>query len=114
MGHIGGMMGGGWAQQAGSGGGSIDHGLRTEVKELERRLNRLELANRAMWEMIRDATKLTEADLEKRMKEIDLRDGVADDQISTVPLRCPSCKRVASSKHWRCLYCGQEFQKYAY
>lgn len=113
MGYIGGLSAGGF-RESGSSGPSMDHALRTEVKELERRMNRLELANRAMWEMIRDATKLTEADLEKRMKEIDLRDGVADDQISTVPLRCPSCKRVASSKHWRCLYCGQEFQKYAY
>ena len=23
----------------------------------------------------------------------------------------PRCGRVSSSKHWKCLYCGQEFQK---
>lgn len=95
-------------------GKNIDHALRTKVKELERKVQRLELEHRAMWEILRDAAKLTEADLEKRVKAIDLRDGVEDDRITAVPLRCPACKRVASSKHWRCLYCGQEFEKYAY
>ncbi len=110
MGFYGGMNPGNQMR----GGKSIDHALRTQVKELERKVYRMELAHRAMWEMIRDATKLTEGDLESRMKEIDLRDGVEDSQITSVPLRCPACKRVASSKHWRCLYCGQEFEKYAY
>jgi hypothetical protein len=93
---------------------NIDHQLRTQVRELERRLDRAELINRAIWDIIAKSTNLTEADLEARIKEIDMRDGVADGKITVVPLRCPTCKRVSSSKHWKCLYCGQEFEKYGY
>ena len=114
MGYIG--MGSMASQPAGNAGSSnnIATLLYTRVKEMERRLNRAELMNRAIWELIATSANLTEEDLEKRIKEIDLRDGVDDDKISVVPLRCPTCKRVSSSKHWRCLYCGQEFEKYSY
>ena len=113
MGYMGGM---GMASSSNKGGvsKSIDHQLRSQVKELERRLDRVELINRALWDIISTSTKLTEADLEKRIKEIDMRDGVADGKVTVVPLRCPTCKRVSSSKHWKCLYCGQEFEKYSY
>jgi len=98
----------------GGGANATDHVTRTKVDELERRVDRLELENRVLWELVRDAFKLTEADLEQRVKAIDRRDGVEDQKITPVPLRCPSCKRVASSRHWRCMYCGQEFEKHAY
>ncbi len=91
-----------------------DHLMRTRVDELERRVNRLELENRALWEMVRDALKITGEELDRRVKAIDKRDGVEHHKITAVPLRCPSCKRVASSRHWRCLYCGQEFEKHVY
>jgi hypothetical protein len=95
-------------------GAAVNHDTRSRVDELERRIDRLELEHRAVWEMLRDAMKLDEPELERRVKQLDRRDGVEDGKISAVPLRCPSCKRVASSRHWRCLYCGQEFEKYAY
>lgn len=91
-----------------------DSSLRTKINALERTVLRLELEHRVLWELVRDATKMTERDLEQRVRQIDLRDGVDDGKITTVPLRCPSCKRVCSSKHWKCLYCGEEFEKYAY
>ncbi len=102
-----------------SGGGApnpptIDYLMRTRVDELERRVDRLELENRVLWELVRDAAKLSEGDLEQRVKAIDLRDGVEDKKITAVPLRCPACNRVASSRNWRCLYCGQEFEKHVY
>ncbi len=97
-----------------SSGQTIDHEARTMLGELERRFDRLELEHRVVWEMLRDALKLDEAELDRRVKAVDKRDGVADGKITPVPLRCPSCQRVASSRHWRCLYCGQEFEKYAY
>ena len=92
----------------------VDHDARTRIAELERRLDRLELEHRVVWEMLRDALKLDEGEMDRRVKALDNRDGVVDGRITAVPLRCPSCQRVASSRHWRCLYCGQEFEKYAY
>ena len=93
---------------------SIDHSLRSRVAELERKVGRLELANRVLWEMLRDGLKLTEQQMEERMQSIDLRDGVEDGKVSVVPMRCPTCKRVSSSKHWKCLYCGLEFEQFVY
>ncbi len=91
--------------------GSIDFDLRSRVKELEISLKRVQIVNAAMWELLRGALKATDADLEARIKEVDLRDGVEDGKISSVPLRCPSCNRVSTSKHWRCLYCGLDFEQ---
>jgi hypothetical protein len=91
--------------------GAIDFDLRSRVKELEISLKRLQIVNAAMWELLRDALKATDADLEARIKEVDLRDGIEDGKISSVPLRCPSCNRVSTSKHWRCLYCGLDFEQ---
>ncbi len=88
-----------------------DHALRGKVKALKREVDRLELVSNALWELVRERLNLKLADLEGKMKEIDRRDGVEDGQITEVPLKCPSCGRVSSSKHWRCLYCGQEFEK---
>ena len=92
----------------------IDHEGRSRTRELERRLKRVELMNQALWELVRDAAKLNPDLLEARMKEIDMRDGIKDDSISIIPLRCPTCKRVSSSKNWKCLYCGLEFDRGAY
>lgn len=90
---------------------TADHTLRLRVKELEAHLKRVEIVSAAMWELLREALKATDADLEARIKEVDLRDGVEDGEISRVPLRCPNCNRVSTSKHWRCLYCGLEFEQ---
>jgi hypothetical protein len=84
---------------------------RARARELEHEVGRLKLLNQALWELLKQKLQLTDADLEKRITEIDLRDGVADGQITNVALKCPTCNRVSSSKHWKCLYCGQEFEK---
>lgn len=89
----------------------VDMVLRRKVKDAERKMHRLEIVNQALWELARDALGLNDEQLDAKIKEIDLRDGVEDDKISEVPLRCPSCGRVSSSKFWKCLYCGMEFEK---
>jgi hypothetical protein len=94
--------------------GTVDKALRTKVNGLEKKLGRLELKNQVLWELVRDSLKLTDADLKVRMREIDLRDGVEDGAITTVPMRCPQCQRVSSSQHWKCLYCGLEFEEGSY
>jgi lipopolysaccharide biosynthesis regulator YciM len=94
--------------------GGPDKALRSRVNGLEKRFEKIEIQNRVLWELVRDALKLTDADLKTRLKEIDLRDGVEDGAISQVPLRCPQCHRVSSSQHWKCMYCGLEFEEGAY
>jgi lipopolysaccharide biosynthesis regulator YciM len=82
-----------------------------EVRDLRYHLARLTLMNQAMWELIRERLKLTDEILNQKAQEVDLRDGVQDGIITHGPLRCPKCGRVSNAKHWRCLYCGQQFEK---
>jgi len=81
------------------------------VKELRHQVERLSLLNQALWELIRDKAGLTDADLERMANEIDLRDGVADGKIGGGAVSCPTCRRVSNAKHFKCLYCGELFEK---
>lgn len=82
-----------------------------DVRDLRHEIARLQLMNQALWELIQGRLNISEAELEHKANEIDLRDGVQDQAITVTPLKCPACGRVSSSRHWKCLYCGQEFEK---
>ena len=81
------------------------------IRELQHEVQRLQLLNQALWELIRERAGLTDADLEQKANEVDMRDGVQNGRMTETALRCHNCGRVSSSKHWKCLYCGQEYQK---
>jgi hypothetical protein len=76
------------------------------VRELQARVDRLSMVCQAMWELLRDKTKLTDEDVIKQMQQIDLRDGVADGKMTRQTLVCPECGRNVSSRREQCLYCG--------
>lgn len=81
------------------------------MAELEHQIARLMLLNQALWELLRPRLKMTDADLEALVAQIDVRDGVEDGKITHNAVKCPQCGRVSNSKHWKCLYCGLEFEK---
>ena len=85
--------------------------LEARVRELEHQVARLSLMNQAVWEILREELRLRDEDVEQRAYEVDMRDGTADGQMNAGPVRCPSCNRVSSGKHYKCLYCGQLFEK---
>lgn len=78
------------------------------VAHLEDRLDRLSLVCMAMWSLIQDKTQLTEDDLLERVRMIDLMDGVEDGKASRSIQKCHACNRVMSSRHRKCLYCGEK------
>lgn len=94
-----------------SSGSTSNRATQSNMRELRHQVERLSLLNQALWELIRDRLQLTEADLQRIAHDIDMRDGIADGKISASPLRCPTCSRVSNSKHYKCLYCGQLFEK---
>lgn len=79
---------------------------RTEVEALETRVERLKLVTRALWEIVRDNTPITEAMLEAKVTEIDRRDGQVDGRTSPGVLACQQCKRTIQRGQDACQYCG--------
>ncbi|MCC6231895.1 MAG: hypothetical protein IT580_04585 [Verrucomicrobiales bacterium] len=80
--------------------------MAAKVRILQRRTDSLALACQALWELLRERTELTDADLIARMQKVDLRDGAADGRMTPVPVKCPACQRLSNSRREDCLYCG--------
>ena len=82
------------------------------VENLERSLgekvDRLTLICRAMWELIRENTNLSEQDLVNKVREVDLLDGQLDGKTRVLPKKCSQCNMMMSPRHRRCIYCGTE------
>jgi hypothetical protein len=79
------------------------------LKRLEDQLAKVLLINEALWEIIREKHSLKDENLIEKIKEIDMRDGVADgkNQAREAP-SCPSCGRNSSRRNRNCMYCGAE------
>jgi hypothetical protein len=88
----------------------VEHCARA-IEALQRRADRLSLACQAMWELIRERSDLTEEDIEKKILEIDGRDGSVDGRIGTGVVDCPSCGRKTSSKRDSCVMCGAPIKR---
>jgi len=87
------------------------HTLERTLRDLEHEVARLTLLNQALWELLRDRCQLNDEVFERKITEVDLRDGIQDGQVTHGPLQCPKCGRISNSRHWRCLYCGLQFEK---
>ena len=81
--------------------------VESQVKRLQADLARSLMISEALWELLRDRAKLTEADLHKKLYEIDMRDGVLDGQNKRKAMKCPDCEHMVSSRHPACIYCGK-------
>lgn len=79
-----------------------------EVRDLQARVDALTLACTAMWSLLQTRFGLTDAEFGDRLREIDLRDGKLDGRISPEIKACPKCGRTMSSRHGRCIYCGDD------
>ncbi len=79
-----------------------------ENRYLRRSVERLALANMAMWELVCQRLGLTDEQLMRKMEEIDLRDGVRDGRITegATVRPCLNCGRKQSARQERCMYCG--------
>lgn len=87
--------------------------LVNRIDELERSNESLTLACTALWEIMRDRVDISDADLEAKMGEIDLRDGVRDGRATsraTGPMKCPECGRPNRRGRTTCIYCGRTLE----
>lgn len=85
--------------------------LKEEVRELSHRLDRLALVSHAMWELLREHTKLTDQDIRAKVRQIDLLDGVRDRKITPQTSVCSGCGRPLNTKISSCPYCGKDNTK---
>ncbi len=77
--------------------------------ELHERMDRLALVTRAMWTLIAEKMGVADADLLKRMADLDASDGTMDGRVTAPQVRC-SCGAIVSRKFNRCLFCGKEYE----
>ncbi|TVR15146.1 MAG: hypothetical protein EA401_03290 [Planctomycetota bacterium] len=77
-----------------------------QVEHLQGKLDRLKLVTRALWEIVRDNTAISEAMLEAKVKEIDLRSGSADGRDHKPIVKCQQCGRTIQRGQDTCQYCG--------
>lgn len=77
-----------------------------ELTHLRRHVERLTLTCQALWELLRERNIATEAELETRILEIDLRDGKADGRIGSKISACPNCGSNTHSRRQTCVMCG--------
>jgi len=82
-----------------------------QLRLLERRMDHLTLYSQAMWELIRENTRLEDKDILARAQEIDQRDGKADGKINTRIVACPACQRNSNSAKQQCMYCGEDLPR---
>lgn len=80
--------------------------MHSEVLRLEAKIDGLALVCQALWEVVRQETDLTDADIAKKIEEIDLRDGKRDGRITGRPMMCTKCGRPTHTRQRACMYCG--------
>ncbi len=76
------------------------------VVDLEARVDALVLACTTMWSLLQSKVGITEQEFAARLRDIDLRDGTLDGRIAPEVKACAACGRTMSSRHARCMYCG--------
>lgn len=84
--------------------------LQADVRRLERMVEGLNLANMAMWSMLKEKFNVTDEQLLRRIHEIDASDGKLDGRhrpVKSAPSACVHCSRPVSKGRPTCIYCGK-------
>ncbi len=73
-------------------------------------IERLLMITEALWTIVKEELKLSDDQLQRRLIEIDMRDGKYDGQVSgkAPPKSCSRCHRPISKRRTVCMYCGKQ------
>jgi len=77
-----------------------------ELAELQRQVDKIALVNQALYELLRARTGITDEDLRRKIREVDMRDGSEDGDIKAPPLKCPKCGGAVTVGALFCQTCG--------
>jgi hypothetical protein len=81
--------------------------LQSQLHTLEERFERLSLASMAVAEILFDRLSVTQAEIETKVQEIDLRDGKLDGRLRPATNDCSHCRHLNAAHRRKCLYCGE-------
>lgn len=81
------------------------------IDRLEQKVDALSLACMAMWEFLAREQGLTIVELERKIEEIDLRDGIRDGKLNPYATKCKACGHRLNPKRSDCFYCGEKLVK---
>ena len=84
-----------------------DEELRGEIFKLESKVNALALVCEAMWELLSEKTDLDADDINRKMDEIDNRDGRRDGRMNMPLSDCQRCRRPIQAGQNKCIYCEE-------
>lgn len=74
---------------------------------VESRIDALELACAAMWDLLKKKGGLTDDELIRAIEEVDGRDGKVDGKMRPVNESCPNCnRRLVTKSRKACVWCG--------
>jgi hypothetical protein len=80
--------------------------LENKVRQLEASIDQLRMINLAFAELLQSKLGVTEAEINDKIKEIDLRDGIIDGKMTPGVTLCAKCNRRYNARINKCLYCG--------
>lgn len=75
------------------------------IEDLNERIDKLLMIVRAMWALLEERG-MTADQLKAKIEEIDLLDGVADGQVRSQVVECPSCQSKVAPGLPNCQLCG--------
>lgn len=84
----------------------VEERSKMQHEQLEAKIGSLALTCQALAELLHETAGITSEQLEAKMEEIDLRDGIKDGRITPVSKACTKCGRRTSRTRAFCLYCG--------
>jgi predicted Zn-ribbon and HTH transcriptional regulator len=77
------------------------------AQAIAEKVDAMALANQAIFEILAERLGVSQEDVLRRMREIDLRDGRKDGKMGGKPIVCRKCGRTTNTLQKTCVYCGE-------
>lgn len=81
-----------------------------ELAGMQRQLDYMTLVCQSMWELLRDASGLSEELLRVKIADIDTRPGKPDGKITPSVFPCPNCGANCNFSRQSCVMCGEDLK----
>ncbi len=77
-----------------------------EVDALRDQIDKMALINQALYDLLKKHVGITDEELRRKVRELDVSDGVEDGRLRSEPLECPKCGAVVTAGALKCYSCG--------